>query len=59
MAAFGKLDSLTQYGRQIEDKEQGRGRGLELGLRLSELPGAAFAAITLVYVVSALAHLAW
>jgi hypothetical protein len=59
MAAFGKLDSLTQYGRQIENKEPGQNRGLELGLRLSELPGAAFAAITLVYVVAALARLAW
>jgi hypothetical protein len=58
MAAFGKTNSFTQYGREIDEAREQR-HYFELGLRISELPGAAFAAITLLYVVTALARLAW
>ena len=57
MAAFSKLSSLTTIGRQVEANEPSN--CLAQGLRLSEVPGAAFAAITLFYVVAELTKLAW
>lgn len=57
MAAISKISSLTRYGRETLSQEPRD--CLALGLRISELPGAAFAAITLFYVVAELAKLAW
>jgi hypothetical protein len=57
MAAFGKIASLTNLGHQSEEQAADSRHGLEFGLRLSELPGAAFATITLLYVVVTLARL--
>jgi hypothetical protein len=57
MAAFGKIASLSGYQAQPESRETSH--CTELALRISELPGAAFAAITLFYVVSAIAKLIW
>ncbi len=56
MAAFGKLTSLSGYQAQ-QSRESAH--CAELALRISELPGAAFAAITLFYVVSEIAKLIW
>jgi hypothetical protein len=57
MAAFSKLSSLTTFGRQVENQEPRN--CFAQAVRISELPGAAFAAITLFYVVAELAKLAW
>jgi hypothetical protein len=57
MAAFGKIESLSGCQAQQESRESSR--CTELGLRISELPGAVFAAITLLYVVSEIARLIW
>lgn len=57
MAAFGKLESLSGYQTQPESRESSQ--RTELALRISELPGAVFAAITLFYVVSELGKLIW
>ncbi|HUA32906.1 MAG TPA: hypothetical protein VMA09_04830 [Candidatus Binataceae bacterium] len=57
MAAISKISSLTHYGRETQNQESRN--CFALGLRISELPGAAFAAITLFYVVAELAKLAW
>ena len=57
MAAISKISSLTRYGRETQSQEPRS--CVALALRISELPGAAFAAITLFYVVAELAKLAW
>jgi len=57
MAAITKISSLTRFGRETQSANARD--CLALGLRISELPGAAFAAITLFYVVAELAKLAW
>jgi len=57
MAAFGKITSFT--GSETRPASRESRPSAELSLRISELPGAAFAAITLFYVVSELAKLIW
>jgi hypothetical protein len=56
MAAFGKTASLSGYQAQ-QNRESAHCAAL--AMRISELPGAAFAAITLFYVVSEIAKLIW
>lgn len=57
MAAFGKIESITGYPAERKNHESSH--RTELALRISELPGAVFAAITLFYVVSEIAKLIW
>ncbi len=57
MAAFGKITSLNGYQAEPDSRESSQ--CTELALRISELPGAVFAAITLFYVVSEMAKLLW
>ena len=59
MAAFGKIASLTGFRGQTQPETRESSHCTELGLRISELPGAVFAAITLFYVVSEIAKLIW
>jgi hypothetical protein len=59
MAAIGKIASLTGYQGHTQPEIRESSHCTELGLRISELPGAVFAAITLFYVVSEIARLIW
>jgi hypothetical protein len=59
MAAFGKIASLSGYRGQAEPETRESNHYPAQGLRISELPGAAFAAITLFYIVSEIGKLIW
>jgi hypothetical protein len=59
MAAFGKIASITGYRGETQPESVESSRCTEFALRISELPGAVFAAITLFYVVSEIARLIW
>ena len=50
---------LVRVGPYAEQAEVSEGTRMAHDCALSELPGAVFAAITLVWVISCFAHLLW
>ena len=59
MSEIAKRETLETTREATDIKETGEGVRLAQGRFLDELPGAAFAAVTLIWVISSFAGLIW
>jgi hypothetical protein len=59
MAITAKQETVRQIGQAVEVRRPDEGVRFFQGRFLDELPGTAFAVITLVWVVTSFAHLIW
>lgn len=59
MAVTVKQETLREIREAVEVKRPDEGVRFYQGRFLDELPGAAFVAITLVWIISTFAHLVW